>query len=88
MTPIDYRVTEQFVETYEQLDDATAIEVDQTITRLLIEHTGAWARQGRVVGETGEAWIIELRSGQADLSLYWDYLGNRMILLILLLEVP
>ena len=88
MNPIDYRVTEQFVETYEQLNDATANEVDRTIARLLAEHTGAWARQGRVVGKYGEAWIIEIRAAQADLSLYWDYLGDHLIVLIVLLEVP
>jgi hypothetical protein len=60
----------------------------RTIARLLAEHTGAWARQGRVVGKYVEAWIIEIRAAQADLSLYWGYLGNHLIVLIVLLEVP
>lgn len=41
MKPFDYRVTEQFVETYEQLNDTTARAVDKVIARLLTEHTGA-----------------------------------------------
>lgn len=40
------------------------------------------------MGENGEAWIIELRASQRDLSLYWDYLGGQMILLMVLLERP
>jgi len=81
----DYRVTPEFVEIYESLDDEAAAQVDDAILRLADDHESAWARQGRVAGEDGEAWIIEIRAGAADLSLYWDYLDGHLILLVLLL---
>ncbi len=85
MSRHDYRVTPEFVEVYESLDDEAAVAVDDTILRLADEHESAWARQGRVAGENGEAWIIEIRAGAVDLSLYWDYLDGQLILLVLLL---
>lgn len=81
----DFRVTPEFVEVYESLDNEAAVAVDDTIVRLVDGHESAWARQGRVAGENGEAWIIEIRVGGVDLSLYWDYLDGRLILLVLLL---
>ena len=53
--------------------------------RLLEEHETAWARQGRVAGDHGEAWILEIRTESSGISLYWDYVDNRLILLILLI---
>jgi hypothetical protein len=84
----DFKVTDEFVAVYESLDDSLAVEVDQAILRLMSDHSGAWARQGRVSGENGQAWIIEIRTTDCDMSLYWDYLDGELILLILLIIQP
>ena len=88
MTEYDYRVTDQFVEVYESLNDDVVASVDGAIVKLLADHETAWARQGRVAGETGDAWIIEIRSANYDVSLYWNYLDNRLILLAVLIVRP
>lgn len=82
---VDFRVTDEFISTYESLDDDIAAVVDEAILRLMDDHAGAWARQGRVAGENGEAWIVEIRAGERDLALYWDYLDDRLILLVVLI---
>lgn len=59
-----------------------AIEaIDDAVGRLLVDHKSAWARQGRVAGEYGEAWIIGLRTPAAAIALYWDYYEENLILL-------
>jgi len=88
VAPLDYRVTDEFVQAYEALDDDTAFAVDRAIARLLEDHTSAWARQGRVAGEHGDAWILEFRTRHADVSLYWNYLDDHLILLVILLAHP
>lgn len=85
MAEYDFRVTGDFIAIYESLDDDTAAIVDTTVMRLLEEHDTAWARQGRVAGDHGEAWILEIRTLSSDIALYWDYLDDRLILLILLI---
>jgi len=87
-TTDDFLVTDSFVESYDALDDNTVALVDEAIERLLTNHTSAWARQGRVAGEHGEAWILEIHTKRADLSLYWDYVDDRLIILLLLLVRP
>ena len=81
----DYRVTQAFLDVYQDLADPEIAQVDAAVERLLDEHESAWARQGRVRGESGEAWIIELRAPNADISLYWDYLDGELILLAALI---
>ena len=81
----DYQVTQVFLDAYQDLDDSEIAQVDAAVERLLEEHESAWARQGRVTGESGEAWIIELRAPSADISLYWDYLDGELILLAALI---
>ncbi len=88
MGEYDFKVTNEFVDTYESLDDGSAAVADQAIVRLMGEHAGAWARQGRVAGENGEAWIIEIRTDSCDMSLYWDYLDGQFILLAVLIVRP
>lgn len=85
---MDYRVTPEFVATYEALDRAVAVEVDAAIRRLLHDHQSAWARQGRVTGDGGVAWIIELRTSTSDISIYWNYHGGQLILLAALVARP
>ena len=88
MEPLDYRVTDEFVKAYEAMNDETAFAVDSALARLLRDHRSAWERQGRVAGERGEAWILEFRTRQADVSLYWNYLDDRLILMVMLLAHP
>lgn len=83
----DFRLTPEFLEEYESLEEREALVVDEAILRLLIEHRGSWARQGRVVGERDEAWKISIRAPDADLALYWQY-GEGYILLYLLIVYP
>jgi hypothetical protein len=85
---MDYRVTAVFVEAYEYLHSATAVDVDAAIRRLLHDHQSAWARQGRVTGNGGAAWIIEVRTSASDVSIYWDYLDDQLMLLAALVNRP
>jgi spermidine synthase len=80
----DFRVTPEFVGVYETLRDELVVAVDATIVRLLDEHLTLWARRGRVVGLDGGAWVVEFRESDTDLMLYWNYLDQDLILLVLL----
>lgn len=81
---MQFRVTEVFVESYDALDDEDAFLVDEVITRIIDEHDQAWARQNRVVGEEGDAWIVIGRSTRGEFKVYWTYLGEEVIFLVLL----
>lgn len=85
MAEHDFKVTSEFVAVYESLDVDAAVMVDEAVMRLLEDHETAWARQGRVAGNIGEAWILEIRTPTSDISVYWDYLDGRLLLLILLI---
>ena len=79
---MDFVFTESFYATYESLGDGDVAIVDDAIRRLLQEHTGGWARQGRIDGELGGSWIVSLRSHSMDVSLYWDYLDDNVMVLL------
>jgi hypothetical protein len=81
---MDFVFTESFYATYESLSDGDIALVDDAIRRLLQEHSGGWARQGRIDGELGGSWIVSLRSQSMDVSLYWDYLDDDMMVLLAL----
>jgi len=74
--------TESFYATYESLSDGDVAIVDDVIRRLIQEHSGGWARQGRIDGELGGSWIVSQRSSSMDVSLYWDYLDDDLIVLV------
>ena len=80
-----FLVTSAFANAYDALSGEMVHAVDEAILRLLDEHEGAWARRGRVAGEGGEAWILEIRPKRADISLYWNYLEDERLVLLLLL---
>lgn len=84
---MQFRVTEVFVESYEALADEDAFLVDEVITRIIDEHDQAWARQNRVVGEEGDAWIVIGHSTRSEFKVYWTYLGEEVILFLALLYV-
>ena len=84
---MQFRVTEVFVELYDALDDADALLVDQVIFRITDEHDQAWARQNRVVGEAGDAWLVVSRSAQGEFKIYWTYSAKGVILFLALLFV-
>lgn len=86
VTPMEFVATPEFVERYEVLDNATAECVDDAIRRLLAEHRSAWARQNRVVGDDGSAWLIALRCPGSDLALYWHEGTDDSIILVLLVK--
>jgi len=68
---MEFVASPEFFEVYEGLDNPTAECVDDAIRRVLAEPASAWARQNRVVGEHGSSWLIALRCGGTDFSLYW-----------------
>lgn len=82
---MQFRVTEGFVESYDALEDVDAVVVDEVITRIIDEHDQAWARQNRVVGEEGDAWIVLGRSKRGEFKVYWTYLEDEVILFLALL---
>ncbi len=82
----DYRVTPDFINVYQSLRGDAVAAVDDVVVRLLTEHTTLWARRGRVVGTSGSAWVVEFGTSDMDLTLYWDYLDDQLLLLVLLLK--
>ena len=84
---MQFRVTEVFVESYEALNDADARLVDEVLLRIINEHDRAWARQNRVVGEGGDAWLVVSRSAQGEFEIYWMYTAEDVILFLALLFV-
>jgi hypothetical protein len=88
MGRFDFRVTPQFSAAYDALDDDSADVVDAVILRLCEEHDSAWARANRVVGESGDAWMIETRIGDGYAVVYWQYYGDELILLLILALRP
>jgi len=82
----DYRVTPDFIDVYKSLRDDLMVAVDDAVVRLLAEHATLWARRGRAIGSGGCAWLIEFGVCETDPTLYWNYLDDELILLVLLLE--
>ena len=76
----------EFLGVYETLDGRELAAVDTAIRRLLDEHDAAWAREGRVEGERGGAWLFSVRSGAMGYVVYWDYVGEATLMLLLLLR--
>lgn len=77
-----FPVASVFYSTYESLSDEDVAIIDDAIRRLLQEHTSGWARQGRIDRDLGGSWIVSLRSGSIDASMYWDYLDDDRIVLV------
>lgn len=82
---MEFMVTPEFVERYEHLDDSTASCVDDAIRRVVADPDSAWARQNRVVGEQGWAWLVVIRCDREDLALYWEQASPDDPLVFLLL---
>ena len=79
---MDFVFTESFYTTYESLSESDVAVVDDGIRRLIQDHSGGWARQGRIDGELGGSLIVSLRSTSMDGSMYWDYLDDDTIVLL------
>lgn len=84
---MQFRVTEVFAESYDALDEADALLVDEVILRIIDEHDQAWGRQNRVVGETGDAWLVVGRSVHGEFKVYWTYSAEGVVVLLALLFV-
>lgn len=85
---MDFVFTETFYATYESLTDDEAEPIDEAIRRLLVDHATAWARQGRIEGERGSAWILVVRSSSTETSLYWDYHDEENLILLAMVATP
>ena len=81
---MEFDFTDAFYSIYESLNDEDVEVVDDAIRRLLVDHSTAWARQGRVEGDKGGAWILSSRSRTLDASLYWDYHNDTTLILVAL----
>jgi len=86
---MDFVLTEEFSQAYDQLSDAEAVQLDTTIRRLLDEHSSAWARQGRIDAEEGGgrydgAWIVTAPVDDELFHIYWEYETPETLLLIAL----
>ena len=86
ITGMEFEVTPEFVERYESLDEEQVQRVDDVIRRLLAAPGSAWARQHRVVGENGSAWLVVIRGDGQDLALYWQEKTSQSLVLLLLLS--
>jgi len=81
---MNFVFTSTFYATYESLDDNELVLVDEAIRRLLVDHSAAWARQGRIEGDRGSAWILTVRTSSLEASLYWDYHDDETLILLAL----
>jgi hypothetical protein len=80
------RATPEFRRAYESLGNRELRAVNAAVERLMVEHEAAWAREGRVEGDRGGAWLFSVRSGDTALAVYWDYVGEETLTLLLLLR--
>jgi hypothetical protein len=85
---MDFVVTETFYSTYESLTDDEVVPIDEAIQRLLTEHSTAWARQGRIEGDRGSAWILAVRTPSLEAALYWDYHDEANLVIVALVITP
>jgi hypothetical protein len=90
---MNFLLTEEFSQAYDELSDAEAVQLDTTIRRLLDEHGSAWARQGRIeAGEGGGrydgAWIVTAPVDDELFHIYWEYEANETLLLMALASAP
>jgi hypothetical protein len=83
---MDFKVTPEFSERYDQLDDVEAECVDDAIRRVVADPQRAWARQNRVVGEKGWAWLVVVSCDGVDFGLYWQETVDEPIVFLLLLD--
>ena len=81
---MDFVFTDFFYGVYQHLNDDRAVAVDEIIKRLLTEHESGWARQGRIEGDRGGAWIITVTGPDFEGALYWDYHTDTKIILVAL----
>lgn len=81
---MDFVFTETFYAVYEALDDDQVVVVDEVITRLLVDHSSGWARQGRIEGSKGGSWIITMTAHDYEGALYWDYRSDDEVILVAL----
>ncbi len=86
---MEFVLTEEFSQIYDQLSDVEAIELDETIQRLLDAPGSPWARQGRIGSGVGDAqydgaWIVAASVGGSVYNLYWEYANEETLLFIAL----
>lgn len=81
---MDFVFTETFYAIYESLSDRDVAPVDEAIRRLMVDHATGWARQGRIEGEKGSAWILRVVTRDLDASVYWENQDAERILLLAL----
>lgn len=85
---MDFVFTETFYATYESLTDDEVVPIDEAIRRLLVDHSTAWARQGRIECERGSAWILVVRTPSIEASLYWEYHDEENLVLLAMVPRP
>lgn len=81
---MDFVFTETFYSTYESLSDQDVAPVDEGIRRLMVDHATGWARQGRIEGEIGSAWILTVVTRDLKASVYWEYQDAESVVLLAL----
>jgi len=69
---VPFVATPEFLEAYQRLDHSALERVDGAIVRLAGDPSSAWARQNRVMGKQGSAWLIIVRCRTNDCALHWD----------------
>lgn len=82
---MEFNVTPEFVDGYELLTGEAVELVDDAIRRVLADPGSAWARQNRVVGDDGWAWIVVVKGKDADLAVYWRQGPDETPLFLLLI---
>lgn len=82
---MDFVVTPEFLVSYEALAEDRSDCIDQAITRLLTAPESAWARSGRVMGDAGAAWLVEVPCDDDTFVLYWNHQDSSTIVLLLLI---
>jgi hypothetical protein len=81
---VDSVVTEAFYSSYQAVTNSEARVIDAVIRRLLVDSLSGWARQGRIEGDIGSAWIVSAATQSKDVRLYWDYSDDENLVLLAL----
>lgn len=82
---MEFRASEHFLDAYLALPERAVECVDRAMLRVVSEPSGAWARQSRVEGELGAAWIVVARCSDVDYHVYWQPASGGSVEFLLLI---
>lgn len=83
---MEWKATREFVAAYRQLRPGDRETIDRVLVRIGENPEDSASRRSRIVGDLGEAWIVEVRGHLRQWRLYWR-VEEGDVLFVLLVEV-